>query len=718
MTFVTLIGASLGIAAAATAGGPPAAEKKPVIDTYHGAKVIDDYRWLEDGDDAAVREWSDTQNAHARDILDKLPNVDAIRARVTEILGAKKVSYGKPSYRNGRIFAIKRQPPKQQPFLIVMTSADDTGTARVLVDPNTIDTSGGTSIDWYIPSPDGNLVAVSLSKGGSESGDVYVYETASGRLVHEVIPRVNGGTAGGDVAWAPNGSGFYYTRYPRTDERPEEDMAFYQQVYFHKLGTPTEKDRYEIGKELPRIAEIQLDVDNQSGRVLATVQYGDSGEFAHYLRTPNGKWRQFSRFGDKIVQAAFAPNDSMILVSRRNAPRGEILRVHIAALDVTKAETIVPQGQDTIVTEFHGAPTVLPTDSRLYVEYQLGGPSEIRVFSYDGSPLAAPRQLPVSAVYGLTHITGDDVLFGNTSFIAPAARYFFDAKTGKTKRTALVSETIVNFDDVRVTREFATSKDGTKIPVNIIMPKTAKLDGSNRCLVTGYGGYNVSLDPYFSSSRRILLDQGVIYAVANLRGGGEYGEQWHRQGNLTNKQNVFDDFKAVLQHMIERGYTSPDKLAIMGGSNGGLLMGAALTQYPELFHTVLSFVGVYDMLRVELSANGAFNIPEYGTVTNPEHFKALHAYSPYHNVKDGVKFPATLFMTGANDPRVDPMQSRKMTARMQAATASNEPILLRTSSDSGHGGGTPLAEQIAESTSMYAFLFAQLGVEFRSGSGK
>jgi len=700
--------------------GPPATKTQPVTDTLHGVEVIDPYRWLENSGDEAVRTWSEAQNAHARSVLDTLPHVKEIHTRVKEILTADTVSYSSPVYYGGQVFAIKYEPPKQQPFLVVMPSVDEPGKARVLVDPNVLDEKNTTSIDWYVPSPDGKLVAVSLSHRGSESGDVYLYETATGKQVHEVVPRVNGGTAGGDVAWAPDGSGFFYTRYPRGDERPEEDKDFYQQAYFHELGKPTAEDRYEIGKDFPRIAEIQFDMDDASGRLLATVQNGDGGEFAHYLRSPEGRWRQFTKFDDEIVQAAFGPSDSLYLLTWRDAPRGKILRLPIATLDVAKAQVVIEQGPDTIVSSFMGSPSILATKSRLYIEYQLGGPSEVRTFDLYGQPAAGPNQLPVSSVGGLTPLDGDELLFSSSSFIDPPAWYHFDADKNVTRKTALVSRSPVDFNDVEVVRELATSKDGTRVPVNIIMPKGTKRDGSNPCVVTGYGGYGVSLAPGFRASNRVLLDQGVIYAVANLRGGGEFGEEWHQQGALTKKQNVFDDFEAVLRHMIDRGYTRSDKLAIMGGSNGGLLMGAAMVQHPELVKAVVSYVGIYDMLRVELSPNGAFNVTEFGTVKNSDQFKALHAYSPYHHVKDGAKYAAVLFLTGANDPRVDPMQSRKMTARLQAANASSAPVLLRTSADSGHGGDTALDERIAQSVDVHAFLFHELGVDYgpvRKNSG-
>ncbi len=703
------------ISATLPAAEPPATKRVPVTDTYHGVAVQDDYQWLEDWDDPHVRKWSEVQNTYARSILDELPDAAAIRRRVTEIMAAESVRHSDIAVRHGRLFAIKREPRKQQPLLVAMPWPADLKSARVLVDPNAIDPKGGTSIDWYVPSHSGKLVAVSLSKGGTESGDVHVFETASGRQVYESIRRVNGGTAGGDVAWLPDDSGFFYTRYPRDNERPAEDLDFFQQVYFHALGTQTKSDRYELGKDFPRIAEIQLDMDSKSGLLLVTVQDGDGGEFAHYLRATDGTWRQFSRFGDRIVQAAFGPKDDLLIVSRRDAPRGKILRMLIATLSINDAELIIPEGEDSIVTDFWGKPTVLPTDTRLYVTYQLGGPSEIRAFDFEGNRQRGPAQPNVSSAGNLTQLKGDEILFDSESFIEPDAYYHFDPHAGTTAKTVLGTDSTVDFSDALVARELATSKDGTKVPVNIIMPKNTKLDGNNPCLVNGYGGYGVCIEPRYQATRRLLLDQGMIYVVANLRGGGEYGEVWHRQGNLTNKQNVFDDFAAVLAHLVESGYTSPSKLGIIGGSNGGLLMGATMTQHPEMMRCVISYVGIYDMLRVELSPNGKFNITEFGTVKDPNHFRALHAYSPFHNVEDGTKYPATLFLTGANDPRVDPMQSRKMTARLQAATASAAPILLRTSANSGHGGDTALSERIEQTVDTYAFLFHQLGMTFREG---
>jgi prolyl oligopeptidase len=350
------------------------------------------------------------------------------------------------------------------------------------------------------------------------------------------------------------------------------------------------------------------------------------------------------------------------------------------------------------------------TSSRLYVTYQLGGPSEIRVFDLQGRRQAGPNILPVSSVGQIVAVQNDAVLYQNSSYLEPSAWYLFSPDKGTTVKTALVTESPVDFSDCQVVREFAVSKDRTRVPVNIISRKGVKLDGSNPVLLTGYGGYGISIEPDYSALRRVWIDHGGVFAQANLRGGGEFGQQWHEEGMLTNKQNVFDDFAAVMQYMIDAGYTSPEKLAIMGGSNGGLLMGAMITQHPELCRAVVSSVGIYDMLRVELTPNGEFNIPEFGTVKNLEQFRALYAYSPYHNVKNGVAYPSVLFLTGANDPRVDPMHSRKMTAHLQEATSSGRPVLLRTSSKTGHGSGTPLTEQIDRSVHYHAFLLNELGL--------
>jgi prolyl oligopeptidase len=373
---------------------------------------------------------------------------------------------------------------------------------------------------------------------------------------------------------------------------------------------------------------------------------------------------------------------------------------------LARAETIVPASTAVIDYFEIGA-------TGLYVVDVVGGPNEVRVFDLAGRAAGQIPIHPVSAVRDLEPLASGGVLYSNQTYIEPVAYYLYDPATGVSTKTALAVTTSADFSDTEVVREFAVSKDGTTVPMNIIRRKTIKLTGQNPVLLTGYGGYGVTESPGFDDWLRLWVEQGGVWVTTNIRGGGEYGEEWHQAGNLTRKQNVFDDFVACAQFLIATGYTSPAKLAIEGGSNGGLLMGAAFTQHPELFRVVLSHVGIYDALRTELSDNGEFNVTEFGTVQDPDQFAALYAYSPYHHVKDGEKYPAILFTGGDTDARVEPMQSRKMTARLQVATASKLPVLLRTNPNAGHGIGTALEYQLSDRADELAFLLDQLGMKYR-----
>ena len=690
---------------------PPATERKPVTDVYHGVSVSDDYRWLEAGDDAAVRAWTATQNAYSRRLLDALPGREAIGARINAVLTAPAISYGALKPAGGQWFVTVRQPPKQQAYLIAMPARGEPAQGKVLVDPNALDPSGKTTIDWFVPSPDGRTLAVSLSKAGTEQGDLTFYDVQSG-AAKETLPRVNGGTAGGDLVYSPDGRGVYYTRYPARGERPDADLAFYQQLYFHRFGDDPSKDRYELGKELPKIAEIRIEVERSSGRVLALVQDGDGGRFAHYLRAKNGSWRQLTGFDDAIVHMAFGPGGDLFAVSRKDAPLGVVLRIAAGTgskkLDFAAAKVVHAPAKDALSIDFwHNGGLVLGPQ-RWYALFQLGGPSELRAFDYQGNALPLPAPFEVGAAR--SPVLDDDgaLLFNAGSFLQPGVWFRSADGSATPEPTALRSQAPIDLGSHRVVREMATSRDGTQIPLNVLLPQGASLDGKSACVVTGYGGYGLSMSPSYGPTAALWLERGVTFVVANLRGGGELGESWHRAGNLERKQNVFDDFAAVLQHLHEGGYCKPQRTGIVGGSNGGLLMGATLVQHPELVRAVVSFVGFYDSLRSELSPNGAFNIPEFGTVADAKQFAALHAYSPYHHVKDGGMYPPVLFITGDNDPRVDPMHSRKMTARLQAASPQSGPFLLRTSAAAGHGSGTDLSEYVAQQTDAFAFMLAAL----------
>ncbi|HUK47131.1 MAG TPA: prolyl oligopeptidase family serine peptidase [Terriglobales bacterium] len=702
---------------------PPPTPKRPVTDVYHGVKVVDNYRWLEDWNNPEVKKWNAAENARTRAYLDHLQDRSEIRAQLAKLLSESSSRYFDLQYVGGTLFAMKMQPPKQQAMLVALQSPDDTAGEKVVVDPNAMNEAGSIAIDFYVPSLDGKLVAVSLSKGGSEDGTGRIFESATGKELPDRVARVNFATAGGSIAWKADSSGFYYTRYPQGNERPPEDANFYQQIYFHKLGTPSSEDTYVLGKDFPRIAEIHLQSSDDGKWIIAAVANGDGGQFAHYLMDPSGKWTQVTHFADEIVGAELGtPNDpSLYLLSRHNAPRGTILRAPLSDPQVSKAEQVLSPLRTDDENGRASITTFTPTDSRLYVEEEVGGPSRVEIYDLHGNPLGVLPAESISAVSDVVRTTGDNVLFRVATYLSPPAWYSLDASGDPandiTRKTALAEISSINFDDAQVVREFATSKDSTPVPLNIIRLKDTKPDGTNPTLLTGYGGYDISLTPHFVGALvRIWLNQGGVFVIANLRGGGEYGEEWHEAGMLTHKQNVFDDFIASAEYLIQHKYTSPQHLAIEGGSNGGLLMGAALTQRPDLFRAVVSFVGIYDMLRVELDPNGAFNVTEFGTVKNPEQFKALYAYSPYQHVKDGTKYPAVLFLTGENDHRVNPMQSRKMTARLQAANASDHPILLRTTASAGHGFGTALNEQIEQMADVLSFLFDQLGIHYTAGA--
>jgi prolyl oligopeptidase len=698
-------------AATTTASPSSSTAKKPVTHEYQGVKVVDDYEWLENDADPQVKAWSEAQNAQARAWLDKIPGRDALQKRVDTLIRSTSESISDIVDRQGHILAVKFDPKKQQPFLIALPDVDHPEKARVVLDPNVLDPTGHTAIDFWVPSLDGSKVAVSLSKNGSEAGDLHVYAVATGKELDITVPHVNNGTAGGSVAWSGDGKGLWYTRYPRGTEHAAEDMGFYQQVWFHKLGAPSDKDTYELGKELPRIAEIALQSSEDGKFVLAEVKNGDGGEAEYFVKPAGAAWKQISKFEDQVQHGALGLDGAAYLLSRQGAPKGKLLRLDLKAPELAKATVVVPEDEGAIES-------FLPTAKTLYVVDLLGGPSRVRAFALKGGaaqPVAIPE---VSTVGEIVRLSKGDVLLNVQTYTVPPAFYRLEAASGKLVKTALAVKSVADYSDCEVVRDFAVSKDGTKVPVNVIRRKGLKLDGKNPTLLYGYGGYGVSEVPGFSASRRAWIEAGGVYVDANLRGGGEYGDAWHKAGNLLNKQNVFDDFYAAAQYLQKQGYADKDHLVVLGGSNGGLLMGAELVQHPEMWKAVVSMVGIYDMLRVENTPNGGFNVTEYGTVKDPEQFKALYAYSPYHHVKDGQAYPATLFMTGANDPRVDPWHSRKMVARLQAANAAKTPLLLRTSTSSGHGIGSALDEIIAERVDMYGFLLAVLGIDFTPRAGQ
>jgi prolyl oligopeptidase len=694
----------------------PSTPKKPWTDTYHGVQVADAYHWLENWSDPEVRAWTEAQTRRARSYLEELPAYGSIYHRLEHLEQYRSAVYGSMQYCGGWLFAMKMQPGAQQPVLVRMKSADDPSSEQVIVDPNKLDPTGGTSLDLFVPTRDGHMVAVVFSENGKQQGGAHVYEVTNGRALPDSVQHVSGPTANPSIAWNRDASGFYYTRYAEMAVKPE-DAFFHQQIYFHQLGTASTEDHYVIGKDFPRIAEITLQSSDDGNYVLAMVANGDGGEYEHFLLSPDGQWRQLTRFGDQITAAVLGPDHAVYMLSHDRAPHGKIIRMPLATPDLSHAVTIVPEDEGAIAAELKSLsymPAILATKNRLYVTEVLGGPMEVRIFDHHGRCIGKLALGPVASLDEMVKLDDDDILFESSSYVTPPVWSHYSARAKRSRPTALRMQPAVTLSDAEVVREFGISKDGTKVPLTIIRGRGTVLNGKHPTILLGYGGYGFSLSPFFNPMLRSWLDAAGVFAIANIRGGGEYGEEWHEAGRLTRKQNTFDDFAACAHHLIERGYTSPSKLAVEGGSNGGLTVATSMTQHPELFRAVVGIAGVYDMLRIESYPNGEFNATEYGSVNDAEQFRAMYAYSPYQHVIDGAKYPAVLFITGENDGRVDPGQSRKMTARLQAATASKFPILLENFSGAGHGGiGAALKQKLAMSASAWTFLYHELGAPYR-----
>jgi prolyl oligopeptidase len=702
-----LASALASAAHAADPGAPPAA-RQTVTDTYQGVQVSDPYRWLEDSADPKVHDWSVAEDKRTRQYFDALPQRDRIYRQLLAQISATSSSYHGLYAAGGQVFALYDEPPKQQPMIAVLSNAADPALARIIVDPNAMNPQGTTAIDWFVPSPDGKRVAVSLSDNGSEVGTLHVFDVNTRQEVDKPIARVQYPTGGGSVAWRADSKGFWYTRYPGP-ERPADEQRFFQQVYFHPLGGDAGQDAYVLGKGLPKVAEIALSNRFSPNFVVASVANGDGGEFAHYVIDARGVVRQVTRFADEVVAATMGADGTLYLVSRKGAPRGRLLKLDPGVVDLSKAAELVAESDAVILSGGQVGDPIAVTPRALYVNELVGGPSRVAVYDHAGRPRGLLPLPKVAAVDEVEPLSDGTVLYSIETYLRPRHYCRYDETAAQAADSKLAQTSPVSFADTEVLREFATSKDGTSVPLNIIRRKGTQLNGTNPLLLYGYGGYDISETPYFlGADTRLWLDGGGVYVIANLRGGGEFGETWHNQGALTHKQNVFDDFIAVAEYLVAHHYTDREHLAIIGGSNGGLLMGAVTTQRPELYRAVVSMVGIYDMLRVELDPNGLFNTTEFGSVKDAEQFKALYGYSPYHHVKDGTAYPAIFMATGETDGRVNPAHSRKMIARLQAATASGKPVYLSINSHAGHGIGSSLSIRVNQAADIYSFLFDQL----------
>ena len=648
-----VLGLPLLLAAAGDAPRPPATRRAPVEDRYHGVAVVDDYRWLEDAREprgGGVDRGAEP--ARRRAVLDALPGAETLRRRVREIRTIEVPRFGGLKAAGGRLFALRFRPPQQQPVLVVLPSADQPDEARVLVDPNRIDPSGGTSIDWYVPSLDGRRVAVSLAQGGSERGDVHVYDVDSGEAAgrRRLARQLRHGRRQPGLG-RPRG-GLLLHALPARRRAARGRPRLLRAGLLPPAGHARASDRYEIGKDFPRIAEIELRTRPDGRYVLANVQNGDGGEFEQHLRREDGSWTRLSRFEDRVLEAVFDPDDeSLLLLSRAGAPRGRLLRLALRPTGpLGPPQPFLPEGEGVLEASFSWDPTskIVPTRERLYLVEQLGGPERVRVARprRQGAGPRAPsrreRRVPGRPRARAGRAPRPERLLRGADGLVPLRARARRGARAASRRRRLSVEFPISLRDATVSREWAVSKDGTRVPLTVIAPKGAPRDGTNPDAADRLR--RLRHQPRRRSSTRacgVWLEHGGVFAVANLRGGGEFGEEWHRRGTADEEAERVRRLRRLRRAPGRRpGTPSPQRLAIEGGSNGGLLMGAALTQHPELFAAVVSHVGIYDMLRVELSPNGAFNVTEFGTVKDPDQFRALYAYSPYHHVKDGTTLPA------------------------------------------------------------------------------
>ena len=676
----------------------PVTAKTHVVDQYFGTAVPDPYRWLEDDNAANTKAWVEAQNAVTFGYLGGLPGRDAIKRRMTKLINYER--HGLPYKRGPRYFFPRNNGLQNQD--VWYTTAALTAEPVLLIDPNTLSPDGTVSISAPVPSEDGALAAYQVSASGSDWKEIRVIDVATAR---ELPDRVQWVKFSG-LSWAHDGSGFFYSRY---DAPAESDKLTrvneFQKLYFHKVGTPQSADVlvYER-KDQPKWGLGGTVTDDGRYLVITATEGTDPRNRVFYkdLKEPGspvvGLLEAFDASYDLVG------NDGPVFWFKTDngAPRGRIVAIDTRNPEGGSWRTLVEQGEATLT----GAAIV---GERLLVEYLKDARSVVRQHRLDGSferDVALPG---IGSVAGFGGRREDkETFFSFTGYTVPGRIYRYEVATGA---TALWREPKVDFnpDDYETRQVWVTSKDGTRLPMFVTHRKGLKLDGNNPALLYGYGGFNISLTPTFSVGNLVWMEMGGVYAVPNLRGGGEYGEEWHQAGTKLRKQNVFDDFIASAEWLVRNGYTTPRKLAIQGGSNGGLLVGACMTQRPDLFGACLPAVGVMDMLRFHKFTIGWAWRSDYGSSENADEFKALLAYSPYHNLRAGTSYPPTLVTTADHDDRVVPAHSFKFAARLQEVQSGNAPVLIRIETKAGHGAGKPTAKIIEERSDQLAFIAHHLG---------
>lgn len=677
----------------------PPSRKADQVDDYHGIKVPDPYRWLEDPDSEETKAWVEAQNHVTFDYLGEISAREQIKQRLTQLWDYEK--FGIPFKEGNRYFYFKNDGLQNQSVLYTLTSLD--AEPAVLIDPNTLSEDGTIALSGLAISEDGKLMAYGLSTSGSDWVEWKVLDVETGDNLPDHIKWVKFSGA----SWTQDGQGFFYSRYDEPNQATKlEDINYYQKLYYHKLGTPQSEDTLIYHRPDQKEWMFGAGVTEDGRFLIISVDRGTEPKnlvFYKDLQTADSPIVEL--ITEFEASYGFIDNDDSIFWFRTDldAPRGRVIAIDINKPARENWQEIIPQTTETLES-------VGLLNNQFVADYLKDARSSIKIFNLDGSFVREVELPGIGSAGGFGGKRYDtETFYSFTSFTTPATIYRYNMVSGE---STIFRQPKVDFnpDEYETKQIFYSSKDGTQVPMFITHKKGLPLDGNNPTILYGYGGFNVSLTPYFSVTSLVWMEMGGIYAIPNLRGGGEYGEEWHQAGTKLNKQNVFDDFIAAAEWLINNKYTKPEKLAISGGSNGGLLVGACMTQRPDLFGAALPAVGVLDMLRFHKFTIGWAWCSDYGSPDNPEEFKALYAYSPLHNLKPGTAYPATMITTADHDDRVVPAHSFKFAAALQAVHAGDKPVLIRIETKAGHGAGKPTTKIIEEISDEWAFLVRSLNI--------
>ena len=678
----------------------PTVSKSEQVDNYHGMAIADPYRALEDPDTEATKAWVEAQNQVTFSYLNEIPAREKIKQRLTKLWDYEK--YGTPFKEGESYFYFKNDGLQNQSVLYTLPTLD--AEPRIVLDPNQLSEDGTIALSGISISENGQLLAYGLSSSGSDWQEWKVRNIATGEDLQDHLQWIKFSGA----SWTHDHQGFFYSRYDEPNEKTKlEDVNYYQKLYYHQLGTPQSADILIYHRPDEKEWGFTGNVTEDGKYLIISIWLGtDSKNLVFYKDLTNQNSEVIELINQFSANYSFIDNDDHVFYFRTdfNSPKGRVIAIDTRKPTPENWQEIIPQAVETLES-------VSVLNNQFVADYLQDAHSQIKIFNLKGNFIREVELPGIGAASGFSGKRYDtETFYSFTSFTTPGTIYRYDMKTGKSELFRQ-PEVDFNADEYETKQVFYASKDGTKVPMFITHKKGIKLDGNNPTYLYGYGGFNISLTPSFSVSLLIWLEMGGVYAVPNLRGGGEYGEEWHQAGMKLQKQNVFDDFIAAAEWLIAHNYTQPGKLAIGGGSNGGLLVGTCMTQRPNLFGAALPAVGVMDMLRFHKFTIGWAWVAEYGSSENAEEFATLYAYSPLHNLKPGTAYPATLITTADHDDRVVPAHSFKFAAALQAAHGGDAPVLIRIDMKAGHGAGKPTAKIIEEAADKWGFLVKVLKVE-------